>query len=433
MDPVAPRPPAAKGSDRALLGAVAVAIVGVLVRLVVVWALELAPRVERFEYDEVARNLVEGRGLGIVRHGTWYRGYGNGPYVLMTAAAHAVSGRPEEWLLALQALFIVPTALAAFSLGRRLFGDASGLLAAAGTAFHPGLFYFDTHKLHPLGLDAALALSGLALLARVSALPARSARWVATGLIHGLAALERTTFVALVPFALAAAVRAGRHAGLMIAYGLAAALPLVVWLGLSSSLFGAVGFISTGAEVLWTGNNPAASGTNFARGPGLVPVFEAAPESFRSEVLATDEVGQRRAFRREALRFISEQPLDAAALYLRKMWAFLWFSEHAGGWYSPGLTVAYKAYYAVLVLAACVGLVVSRRRPPDARRLGLALVAFFLSVGALQAVFYVETRHRWAVEPLLVVLAAGAVAEWFRRAAAAAAIRSPRFRRPSRR
>jgi hypothetical protein len=218
----------------------------------------------------------------------------------------------------------------------------------------------------------------------------------------------------------------------MIAYGLAAALPLVVWLGVSSSLFGEAAFISTGAEVLWTGNNPVASGTNFGRGPGLVPVFEAAPEAFRNEVLASDESGQRRAFRREAMRFIGEQPLDAARLYVRKLWAFLWFSEHAGGWYSPRLTLAYKAFYAGLVLAACAGLVVSMRRSPDARRLGTALVWFFLSVGALQAIFYVETRHRWAVEPVLVVLASGAVAGWLSRAAAAAATRSPRFRRLSR-
>ena len=69
----------AERPDRALRWALSIAVAGVLARLALVWALDLAPYVERFEYDEVARNLVEGRGLGMVIHGAWYRSFGNAP------------------------------------------------------------------------------------------------------------------------------------------------------------------------------------------------------------------------------------------------------------------------------------------------------------------------------------------------------------------
>jgi high-affinity Fe2+/Pb2+ permease len=46
--------------------------------------------------------------------------------------------------------------------------------------------------------------------------------------------------------------------------------------------------------------------------------------------------------------------------------------------------------------------------------------AFFLGIGLLQSVFYVEGRHRWSVESALIVLAAaGTVSLWASRRAAA--------------
>jgi len=401
---------AAGRSDRAWTAALAIAAVAVLLRLGLVWALDLVPRVERFEYDEVARNLVAGHGLGLVLHGTWYQSFGSIPYVLITAAADTFAPRPAATLLMLQALFILPTTLAAFALSRRLFDARAGLLAAAGTALHPALLYFDTHKLHPLGFDTMLAVGGMAVVFRLASVDSSRATWPA-GIAHGVALLERPTFLALLPLALLAlrARRAGRRSA--IAYLSFALLPTGVWLARSMLVYGAPVLNPEASEFLWRGNNSRASGTNFARGPDLVPVFEAAPEAFQREVLASDEAGQRRAFGREAWRFIRERPAEAARLYLSKLGAFLWFSEHAGAWYPPAYLQAYRAGYAALALAAVAGLLALRRRPPEARRLGSELVAFFLSVGTLQAVFYVETRHRWAVEPLLVVLAAGALSE----------------------
>jgi len=399
------------GRDLGWRWALLVAAGGFLARVALVWGLELAPSVERFEYEEVACNLLAGQGFGIVQHGAWYRTYPSAPFVLLTAAAHAAWPQPEALLLGLQALFIVPTTLAAYALARRLFGVGAGLLAAVGTAFHPGLLYFDTHKLHPLGFDAMLAVVGLLLAVRASSETDRGAVAGYAGLLHGLAILERTTFVALVPLTLVAARRANLRGGWVSTYILATALPLALWLGWTWRVYGEVVLNPVGAEVLWKGNNPAASGTNFARGADLVPVFEAAPEEFRREVSSADESGQRRAFQREALRFIRERPFDAAQLYLLKLRGFFWFSPHAGALYPRPFLSLYQAGYSLLALGACGGLVALRGRPLEPRRLGTALVVFFASVGVLQAAFYVETRHRWAVEPLLVVLAAGALAE----------------------
>jgi len=50
----------------------------------------------------------------------------------------------------------------------------------------------------------------------------------------------------------------------------------------------------------------------------------------------------------------------------------------------------------------------------DARRMTWLLLVFLIVVAFLESLYYVEGRHRWAVEPMLLVLS-GAGAGWLLR------------------
>lgn len=385
-----------------------IALAGVVCRVALVWQLGLTSRVETFEYEEVARNIIEGSGFGITHHGAWYRSYASIPYVALTVLVYTLVGRSHAAMLAVQAMISAPVALAAGLLALRVFGARAAVIAATLAALHPALVYVDTHKLHPLGLDAALATGGLALALDMAP---RLSRAGALGLWHGVAILERPPFSALAAIALARWRRPLASSWpVVIVYGLCVALPSAAWAARNVGVYGEPLLNPEDGELLWKGNNPQASGTNLARGDEGIPVFDAAPEAFRRKILAADEAGQRRMFRKAALDFVLGQPSAALRLYAVKLGSFFWFSEHAGRLYPAHYMAVYRLFYAALLAFSAMGLARALARPGEGRRDAIALCAFFSSVGALQALFYVETRHRFAVEPLLCVLAAGGLA-----------------------
>ena len=73
--------------------------------------------------------------------------------------------------------------------------------------------------------------------------------------------------------------------------------------------------------------------------------------------------------------------------------------------------MGYLGYYLPVFLLALVGSWVVGRDRAGPRH---AVVLLWMMMGALavaQSLFYVEGRHRWAIEPLLIVLAVVAVAQ----------------------
>ena len=63
---------------------------------------------------------------------------------------------------------------------------------------------------------------------------------------------------------------------------------------------------TTMGELLWRGNNPLATGTAYSANG--TPIFFSAPMEFQNKIASLDEIGQMRAFREEAFRYIREKP-----------------------------------------------------------------------------------------------------------------------------
>jgi 4-amino-4-deoxy-L-arabinose transferase-like glycosyltransferase len=359
-----------------------------------------APRT--WEYELIANNLLAGRGYTYQLDGATYVASQSSPlYIFLVAGVYLVTGHSQTVLLVIQALLGAVTATLAAWLARRMGSLAAGWWAGLLVAFDPGLVVY-TAELHSLTLDA---LAFLGLVCGVVALPRRPGlgQLVMLGVLFGLATLTRSTALVVLPFALVWLVRyrglplVSRHSAALIGAALLVCAP---WSIRNSVLLGEPVLVSSEAsEWLWRGNNPAATGSSYTLDGRRM--LDVAPQDFQDRIYAAGEAERVRLYRDAALDFMRSHPLDAAALYARKLKAFFWGSDTTGLLYPPEWLLGYYVWSGFMLGSAVLGSVLARRRPET------VLVIAFLLVSALtQSLFYVEGRHRLAVEPLILVLSA---------------------------
>src|SRR5208283_967567 len=94
------------------------------------------------DYDAIARSLVHGDGFTLDGHPTAYRLPG---YPLLLAASYAVFGDSKTPMRILQIIADVISCLLLFSIGKKLFSEKVGLLAAAILALFPIQVLYVSH------------------------------------------------------------------------------------------------------------------------------------------------------------------------------------------------------------------------------------------------------------------------------------------------
>ncbi len=364
-----------------------------------------------FEYEEIASNLVAGHGYTYASPdgGIYVASQSSPLYIVLTAAVYLVTGHSQQVMLVLQAVLGGATAVLVAWVGGRTFSAKAGMAAGVLVALDPALIVYAA-ELHSLTLDA---LANVGLICASLALPVRPrARQTAlVGIVFGVSALTRATALTLLPLHLLW-LRGNRA----LRFGSLGAAVLVVtavvvyspWPVRNSILLGQVVLGSSETtEWLWRGNNPNADGDSL--NVDNQRMLYVAPAEFRAQIAAASEAERIRLYQDAAVSFIRSDPAAAARLYLNKMKDFWIGSDQTGLLYPPMWAVGYAFWYGTMVLAAAVGLWFSRTEPNQRRTVAL-VVGTLLMVSAVQAVFYVEGRHRLAVEPLLLILSGYGVA-----------------------
>jgi len=174
---------------------------GLLVRLVLI-AQAFGSPPETFEYDLLARNWLSGAGYVYTHLGTPYQSFYSGLlYIGLTAGLYTLFPPGYTAVLIAQAVLSALLAVVVWAIGRRIWNDRVALVAALLSIAHPGLAYYDTHKLHPLGMDALLVTLSVLTLLWARGRVGRFASFVA-GLTLGVAALQRGSLLFVIPVAL---------------------------------------------------------------------------------------------------------------------------------------------------------------------------------------------------------------------------------------
>ena len=367
------------------------------------------PIVDARTYVRAALHLAEGQWLGPPQPFWQPPLY---PYFL--AGSFALFGENYHLPRLVQALSGTAVCLLVFHLGRRAFSPAAGWIAAGAAALYGPFLYFEGELL-PASL--AVFLNALALTTLLWAAAGRATgRWLAAGLLLGLAALNVPSVLLFVPAALLWArlrARASLPALGLLVLGIALAVAPVT---LRNRLVGGEWVpISHNAGInFYIGNNPDSDDTTRIRPGRGWQELTGMPER---EAGITGKGASSRYFFGRSWDYLAADPVAYGLLQLRKLHQF-WrgdeiprnldpYFARSRSWLLQGLLwIRGLAFpFGLVGPLALTGLILYLRSPqarsPAADLLLLFAAAYMLAV----VLFFVTGRYRLPVVPVLLLFA----------------------------
>jgi len=363
-------------------------------------------RPERFDfpdshrYVQVARNIADGKGpidSERVKAGT------DPVYPAILSAGIGLGANSDAAVFRfgriVNAVFSCASILLISMLARAICGDRAGIIAAGIFAIDPILLFFNglvlTETVH-----IAILLAAMCCLARLSS---RYAPLLAGcgGLLLGLGAMTRSTGFMLV-FAMLPAVwlltKPGRRRAMVALCLVGSIMALAPMVTRNYAVLGEFVPVRTGGGAsLMEALGPWADGS-----PGMDRiVYPAMPDD-------ANEVERDRICRKAAMDWARENlgaALRLCVVKLARTWSPL---MHAEGYSGTGLqAVALASSIPVYILAGC-GAFLMRKRPAILLLLASPVVYFSL----VHMVFVGSVRYRAAMMPMMIVLAAVALARF---------------------
>ncbi|MEN6302390.1 MAG: tetratricopeptide repeat protein [Armatimonadia bacterium] len=348
------------------------------------------------------------------------------PYFLGTI--YAIFGTDYLAVRVVQFVLGALTCVLIYWLGLSTRGRAVGLLAGLGAALYGPMIYYEGELQLPV-LETLFAAALLLSVAVAMKRPERLGPWAMAGLSVGLFALTRPNVLVFVPvLAVYVLVRlerrvASKGIGALALVAAVCIAPVTIRNYVVSHDFV---LISSQAGVnLYIGNNPQSDGVT-----AVVPGTRATWWGGYRDTINIAERAAGRALKpsevsgywtRQALGFITSQPVEALRLTLKKTFLF-WYGHELGNnevvyaatWHSPLLGALMWRWgplrfpFGLLGPVALVGmgLVLIRREQSL-----MPSVLFVLAYSASVIAFLVCSRYRIPCMPALLVLAAYAVVE----------------------
>ncbi len=444
--------------SRAGLLLAAIVALSVLLRVAsALWqgnAVESLPGVEdQLSYDMLARQLLAGQGFTFPVN-WWPVTQAGEPtahwsflYTLYLTALYGLFG-PQPLIARLLQAVVAGVLLPwlTWRVGRRVFGDTVGLVAAGLSAVYVYFFYYAgalmTETFYIVAvlwtLDSAMriAAAGRASLARW--LP-----WLELGLAMGVAILLRQLFMLVVPLVLvwlwALVYRHQRSLALsrdlLLRFGsVVAVLALMIlpWTARNYSAFGRLVPLNTnsGYAFFWA-NHPVHGASFLSILPAGGPSYEAL---IPSELRGLDEAALDQALLRRGLAFVVEDPWRYARLSLSRVKDYFMFWPSSDS--SPLSNVERVGFFGLFLPFMLYGLAKAwpasqagggRREPPGSwltPQAGLALLAAFAALyTAIHLLSWALIRYRLPVDAVLIIFAALGICELAARIAALGAAR----------
>ncbi len=365
---------------------------------------------EEFEYYTIARNFANGLGFVYPQMGIDYHAYLFPIFPLLRFVLLKIFGDATWPVQLILIAFNAGSSCLAYSLSAKLTENRRAhLLAAVFVAVHPGLLFYAIGKVHwlPIGVFASFGLLLLAI--RLFELPTLNGA-VVFGLCLGLSYLLRPNLLLIGPAAFMAVLLFGKIVAdgywkYFLIAGFCAALAASPWWIRNRVVLGAWEFGTTTSGLqFWKGNNPGATGTNY--NTDGKPLTKNVPRI----VIGKRETEQNALFKREAMSYIAQDPAGFVERTGRKMFYFVWFTPEVGDTYTTWQTKVYQAYYVIVLAGILLYLFNRGNSSVKVRMILTTMVLFFIGTGLMHALCYVENRHRWICEGVLLCLASAGYA-----------------------
>lgn len=325
------------------------------------------------------------------------------------------------------------TAVLTYRLGARAFGQSVGAVSGLIVALSWVLVAFDAELLIPVLLVPLLLLALERLLWwNFEDAPKKA---LLVGALFGLAAIARPNILALMPVLFAWTLWSSR-ARISVAWGTAAALTVgtllpIVPVTIHNVLEGDASLVATQAGVnLWIGNNPDSDGaTAIVPGTpdgwweGYYGAISQAEEAEGRELLPSEVSSH---YAGKALVWIASHPGDAARGWIHKARLLIGAEEIANNQdieftafrTLPALRWSPVRWDVLLGLSVVGFFVALRARTGGASRSARTLLLYLSVYGATIVLFFVNSRFRTPLIPVMAVGAAYAIVGVFRAARA---------------
>lgn len=352
-------------------------------------------------YDVLAQRVLGGYGFSFpVR---WYpftppnepTAHWSYLYTLYLAAVYVVTGHHPIAARLIQVLLSALNLWLVYRIGKRLFGDTVGVLAAALTGFYAYLIFFNA-ALMTQTFYILFLLAGIDLALQLADQPTLK-RWILLGLVIGIGALVRQTLLLFAPLLFAwilwtsPSSRQWRHVAGSLALLAAVILP---WTAYNYYTFHDFLLLNSNSGYwLYSSNHPN-QGTNFD--PNYVAPI---PDDLR----ALSEPAIDRALTRAALGFVLSDPGRFVLLSLNRTKDYFWLvpSEQSSGISNLSRLFSFTLYLPFMLY----GLYLSRKN-------WRACVPLYLYVAfdtSLSLASWSAPRYRLPADSLMMIYAGLAV------------------------
>jgi len=362
------------------------------------------------DYDAIARSLVHGDGFALGGKPTAFRLPG---YPLLLAATYAVFGDSKTPIRMLQVIADVISCLLLFSIGKKIFSEKVGLVAAAILALFPIQVLYVSHLMTETIFTTILLLIVWVVVVKENQSHGLAESTV-LGVLTGLGMLMRAT-VALIPLVIflyrwrnGAPFKTNVRSLAIVA--IAALIMVSPWLIRNYAVFHRMSFTSNAGVNFWMGNHPGASGAySFPKENN--PLIAVADDFDRSDL------GFKLGF-----EFIRSHPLESFIIEGRKIAHFFaadyWLlttMEYKPEWAAAqnaaavftrlsitDIIILHLPYVAVILLGT-FGLVCPAGKDEKSFFFLRTLLLYWLAVHLLM---YADARYRFPIVPIFILMAA---------------------------
>jgi hypothetical protein len=357
------------------------------------------------EYNVIALNILSGKGFVYDYLNSKAYFFGPSPlYVYYLVLLHTLTNSSYLVMKIIQIVISTVAVVPLFFIANKIFNKNTAVISALLYCFHPVLVVFSVQD------TSLLTLFILTLVFFIVCFKSNKIKLFVLGMLIGAGILLRATFISFIPAYFIYLVRKKeRLSVLCVKFSIILLLALVVifpWISRGYKIYNRFIFISTtSAEHFWRGNNPLAIGTGRAiNGQDVLSLYGG---DFRDKVLSLNEIDKYDFFRQEALKFIKSQPVSFLKLAVKKFFYFWSFSPQTGILYPKPWLIAYGMFYIFIYSFFAVG---SYFVWNNKNAIGISfiefLICFFIIISLIQSFYYVDSRHRIMLEPLVMILSA---------------------------
>lgn len=393
----------------------AILILAFVVRLAALFIVEPISNPATWEHEEIANNLLEGRGLYWTFYGTPYRSTYMVLYSLLCSFVYILTNHSFLAMKILQIFISLLTCILIYKISLQLFNKRVATLALLLVGLHPGLVYYCV-RMHYLVLAVFMFTLPIFFFLKVINDQHIFRNSILCGISSGLALLTISTIGPFLFFASVIIFLRFKGKG-VVAYAVVSVIVistiltvLPLWVRNYLVFDKVVLTPSDSGLTFWLSYNENATGTNKTLDGKFI--LSVAPEEFRTKLSSMNEFEQKEYFYRAGVNFIKEHPFESLALFFKKIKYFWWFTPTQGQEYPQIYFTIYKCYWVFIFPMFLLGFYQSFREKGISivDRYGLFLmIFFFITITLAHASFNLDGRHRWMVEAFILIFSANGI------------------------